>query len=762
MIIEIGPGKLVTTASALLQSQDAEEEDGASTSAVIDNLSPSTTNHGLILKQEARKYALTAPFPKGNHIISNDQSFIVQYEVRLQDGLTCGGAYIKLYEGVQGFSAYGITSASPYVIMFGPDKCGTTDKVHFIIRWRNPINGVNEEKHLTNPPRTKSDTLTHVYTLIIRPDDTFAIKIDNEVQREGSLRSDADFSPAILPSKIIDDPTDSKPDDWVDEAEIPDPTATKPDDWDEDAPATIPDDDAVKPAGWLEDEADFIIDPTAIKPEGWDEEEDGEWIAPEVPNPKCDVAPGCGEWIRPMKKNPAYKGKWSAPLIPNPAYKGEWKAKQIDNPNYFEDNALYKLGNKPISAVGIEIWTMNGNILFDNFLVCTNEEEASEYATNTWHPKYMIEYKAAQAEARRQARIARETAALEGGLMEKLAYYMGEILETAQDNPMASIATLVVTAVTLSITCYMACASDPEPETPNFAFMQQNSTEEQMAYRKQAEEAKERFRIREEMQRKYEEETNKALNAFNNANNDEADSDEDEDDEKAPLVTKEMISEIPKAPTNKPTAPKETEPEQDTVTPPVSHSAKKSVPQKQTPKKEEPKKEEPKKEEETISPPVSQKKPVVKETPKQEEKSETTPPVSQKKSAPAKETPKKEESKPAPKVVEEKKEVTKSNKEKEENPIIKPNPEPVSSPTVPSVVAKETVAEITSTSSSTAPVIIASPEPAPAPTPAPVETLPSSEPQTGGSTEEQNDGSNENIGSPEKKTTARRRATRKD
>ena len=31
--------------------------------------------------------------------------------------------------------------------MFGPDKCGSDSKLHFIFRHKNPITGVMEEKH---------------------------------------------------------------------------------------------------------------------------------------------------------------------------------------------------------------------------------------------------------------------------------------------------------------------------------------------------------------------------------------------------------------------------------------------------------------------------------------------------------------------------------------------------------------------------------------------------------------------------------------
>lgn len=56
-----------------------------------------------------------------------------------------------------------------------------------------------------------------------------------------------DMEPPVNPPKEIDDPTDFKPDDWVDEAKIVDPVAVKPDDWDENAPRRIIDPDAKMP-----------------------------------------------------------------------------------------------------------------------------------------------------------------------------------------------------------------------------------------------------------------------------------------------------------------------------------------------------------------------------------------------------------------------------------------------------------------------------------------------------------------------------------
>jgi hypothetical protein len=55
-----------------------------------------------------------------------------------------------------------------FSIMFGPDKCGTETKYHFIIRFKNPITGKVEEKHAKKSELVEtyfSDGKTHLYTL---------------------------------------------------------------------------------------------------------------------------------------------------------------------------------------------------------------------------------------------------------------------------------------------------------------------------------------------------------------------------------------------------------------------------------------------------------------------------------------------------------------------------------------------------------------------------------------------------------------------
>lgn len=45
----------------------------------------------------------------------------------------------------------------------------------------------------------QDDVFTHLYTLIVRPDNTYEVKIDNEKVESGELETDWDFLP---PKKI--------------------------------------------------------------------------------------------------------------------------------------------------------------------------------------------------------------------------------------------------------------------------------------------------------------------------------------------------------------------------------------------------------------------------------------------------------------------------------------------------------------------------------------------------------------------------------
>ncbi|OWB70350.1 hypothetical protein B5S31_g27 [[Candida] boidinii] len=349
---------------------------------------------GLVVKSEASHHAISAKLPQ---VFDNkDNTLVLQYEVKLQKGLDCGGAYIKLLSENDELHNQEFNNDSSYQVMFGPDKCGNNNKVHFIIRRKDINTGEYEEKHLAVPPMSRVVKTTSLYTLIIKPDQDFEIRINGDVVKAGNLLTEDTFQPGFNPPKMIKDLNAIKPEDWDDNEMIQDPEVEKPEDWDESQPFTIPDPEAEKPEDWDEEAELLISDPTAEKPEDWDDEDDGEWMAPKISNPECEYH-GCGPWKAPRIRNPLYKGKWKAPMVKNPNYKGDWEPEDIPNPDYYEDKTPSDL--EPIGALGFELWTMSSDILFDNIYLGHSIEEAEIIGNTTFIPKVAIEEQEAAASA---------------------------------------------------------------------------------------------------------------------------------------------------------------------------------------------------------------------------------------------------------------------------------------------------------------------------------------------------------------------------
>ena len=66
--------------------------------------------------------------------------------------------------------------------------------------------------------------MTHLYTLIVRSDNTYEVRIDNKKEQSGKLDEDWDF----LEPKEISDPDASMPENWDDNPFLDDPEDTKP------------------------------------------------------------------------------------------------------------------------------------------------------------------------------------------------------------------------------------------------------------------------------------------------------------------------------------------------------------------------------------------------------------------------------------------------------------------------------------------------------------------------------------------------------
>merc|ERR1719190_129993 len=197
--------------------------------------------------------------------------------------------------------------------MFGPDKCGYTKRTHLIFNYK----GKNVLKKSDLSYKQENEGTSHLYTMILKPDNTVRVEIDQKKIYEGSIKEDWE----VLKPREISDPDDKKPDDWVDEKRMVDSEAKKPDDW--------------------------------------DDEEDGEWEAP-------------------MKDNPAYKGDWHVKRISNPAYKGIREAKKIANPEYVDDDNLYKYDD--FGFIGFDLWQVKGGTIFDNVIITDDVAEADAFS----------------------------------------------------------------------------------------------------------------------------------------------------------------------------------------------------------------------------------------------------------------------------------------------------------------------------------------------------------------------------------------------
>ena len=176
-------------------------------------------DHGLVVGSAARRHAISTIFD--TPFVPEGKGLVVQYELLTKNALQCGGAYLKLLSASEELSADGFKAETGYTIMFGPDKCGNTNKVHFILRHKSPLTGEFEEKHLTSPPLPRlSEKSSHLYTAIVHANNSVAILIDGKVVKSASLLSSEDFAPPVNPPKMIDDPEDLKPDDWIDDPKV--------------------------------------------------------------------------------------------------------------------------------------------------------------------------------------------------------------------------------------------------------------------------------------------------------------------------------------------------------------------------------------------------------------------------------------------------------------------------------------------------------------------------------------------------------------
>lgn len=299
-------------------------------------------DRGMMTAEDSKFFEISAAFEP----FSNEgKDLIVQYQTKFEKNIECGGAYIKVGSKIKNQKKFG--QSTPFNIMFGPDFCGSA-KQSTQLMFKNGDLAYKKTKNIEYKQNPIGSS--HLYRLVLKPDNSVRVEIDDQVVFEGSLKEDWE----ILPPKMITDVADRKPFDWVDDPKMDDPKAKKPSDWVDEM---------------------RIQDPSVTKPDEWDDDEDGEWVPQ-------------------MQDNPAYKGEWVVERIANPEYKGTWQKRQIENPEFEDDDTLYRYD---FGYVGFDLWQVRGGVIFDNIILCDDVADADAFKQK-WKTLHDFEVKAKAAD----------------------------------------------------------------------------------------------------------------------------------------------------------------------------------------------------------------------------------------------------------------------------------------------------------------------------------------------------------------------------
>merc|ERR1712084_102965 len=158
---------------------------------------------GIQTAEDSRFFGISASFDS----FSNDgKELIVQYQAKYEKDVECGGGYLKIGPKLDDLTTFG--DPTPYNIMFGPDKCGYTKRTHLIFTYK----GKNVLKKSDLAYKQDNFGISHLYRLTVNSDNTVKVEVDQTELYSGNMEDDWE----LLKPKIIADPEDKKPGDWVD------------------------------------------------------------------------------------------------------------------------------------------------------------------------------------------------------------------------------------------------------------------------------------------------------------------------------------------------------------------------------------------------------------------------------------------------------------------------------------------------------------------------------------------------------------------
>ncbi|XP_010642615.1 calreticulin-3 isoform X1 [Fukomys damarensis] len=284
---------------------------------------------GLQTTQNSHFYAISARFrPFSN----KGQTLVLQYTVKHEQKMDCGGGYVKVFPA--DLDQRGLNAKSPYYIMFvlthselhvlqqlcpGPDICGfDLKKVHVILQFKNEYHA--NKKFI----KCKVDGFTHLYTLILRPDLTYEVKIDGRSIESGSIEYDWQLTSLRKTEQAVASPGSER-----------------------------------AKAGAGQDWEKHFLDAGASKPSDWNSELDGDW-------------PG------PMLQKPPYQDG----LKPEAMDQDLWLHEKMPSTGYLTRYDLSEF--ESIGAIGLELWQVRSGTIFDNFLLTDDEKYAENFGKATW------------------------------------------------------------------------------------------------------------------------------------------------------------------------------------------------------------------------------------------------------------------------------------------------------------------------------------------------------------------------------------------
>ncbi|XP_007183634.1 calreticulin-3 [Balaenoptera acutorostrata] len=294
---------------------------------------------GLQTTQNSRFYAISARFKPFSN---KGKTLIIQYTVKHEQKMDCGGGYIKLFPA--DVDQKNLNGKSQYYIMFGPDICGfDVKKVHVILHFKNQYH--SNKKSI----RCKVDGFTHLYTLILRPDLTYEVKIDGQSIESGSIEYDWQLTSLKRMEKA----------------------SAESEDWDQATEG--------KSQAWKK----HFLDASASTPSDWNSELDGDRQAPM------------------LQKPPHQDG-----LRPEGIDRDVWLHQKMKNTNYLTEYDLSEFEN--IGAIGLELWQVRSGTIFDNFLITDDEEYAENFGKATWGETKGPEREMDAIQAKEEVKKARE------------------------------------------------------------------------------------------------------------------------------------------------------------------------------------------------------------------------------------------------------------------------------------------------------------------------------------------------------------------